>query len=239
MDIASIVIGVVTVIVILVLLSKPLPKAWFIIFGVVGIVIAVMGVTSAATGKFLGIASVVLGLIIAITGFSKAGSKRSSSRSSTKSSGTPKTPKKEITNNYSNSSSNSSSSSSYDDSDYDDDYDDDYDSSDYDDSDYEDDDDYGSYEDDSDPYPIGISSIVGVFNVYSGLASGTVYHDSDYVSDGTIFVSFKILNVTYNITLSEDEVRGLVEEAHEEICSRVQAEYPTYAVSTKCVDMRE
>lgn len=232
MDIASIVIGVVTVIVILVLLSKPLPKAWFIIFGVVGIIIAVMGVTSATTGKLLGIASVVLGLIIAITGFSKAGNKRSSSRSSTKSSGTPK---KEIT----NSSSNSSSSSSYDDSDDDDDYDDDYDSSDYDDSDYEDDDDYGSYEDDSDPYPIGISSIVGVFNVYSGLASGTVYHDSDYVSDGTIFVSFKILNVTYNITLSEDEVRGLVEEAHEEICSRVQAEYPTYAVSTKCVDMRE
>lgn len=253
MDIASVAFGVVTIIVIFILLGKPLPKFLFIIFGIVGIMIAVMGVTSATMGKFLGIASVVLGIIIAISAFTKAGRRSSSSSSSSSKSITTKS---SSSNSYSSSSTKSISSSSssssydydddydnssdYDDSSYDDDDYDDYDDSSYDEDDYDDDDDYGSsssYEEE-DEYPMGVSSAVGVFHVYYGLASGTVYHDSDYVSDGTIYVSFKIVDVTYNINLTEDEVRGLVEKAQEEICDRVQDQYPTYGVAAKCVDFR-
>lgn len=84
-----------------------------------------------------------------------------------------------------------------------------------------------------------VSNAVGTFTVYSGLASGDVYHDGDYVSGNTIVVEYKIINVTYNISLSSSEIQGLKDEAHNEICSRVQSRFPNYNVRTKCTDFRQ
>ena len=97
----------------------------------------------------------------------------------------------------------------------------------------------GSSNSDSPDGSYAISNAVGTFTVYSGLASGDVYHDGDYVSGNTIVVEYKIINVTYNISLSSSEIQGLKDEAHNEICSRVQSRFPNYNVRTKCTDFRQ
>ena len=84
-----------------------------------------------------------------------------------------------------------------------------------------------------------VHNLILCFDVFAGLGGGTVYYDHGYVSRSskTIEVSFYI-NGIWGIT-TESELKELVNNALNEVASKVQDEWPHYSVKTKCTGVRQ